>query len=91
MAIEPPKSDLARSVQHNPSQEWPESVKIQLLWRDSEGRPLIRTETISADQFFGTGSYGAPLDGSSLIMTIDRMRRAGPPIIERKKAKKDSK
>ena len=84
MAIDIQKSDLARSVQHDPSQDWPESVKIQLLWRDRAGRPVVRSEIISADQFFGRGSFGAPMDGSFLVQAIERLRREGPPKVTRK-------
>jgi hypothetical protein len=82
--IDLPKSDLDRSIQHNSSQDWPESVKIQLLWRDKNGAPVVSTQLISADQFFGTGSYGAPLDGSAVIQMIERLRRQGPPEVKRK-------
>lgn len=73
-----PVSDLARAKQHEPNQEWPETVKVQLYWW-VDGRPRIRTILISADEFFGLGEYGAPIDGSSLIGRIENMRRAGPP------------
>lgn len=79
-----PKSDLSRSIQHEASQDWPESVKLQLLWRGRDGRPLVRTEVVSADQFFGHGQYGAPMDGNFLVQAIERMRRKGPPTVTRK-------
>jgi len=87
MPIDPPKSDLARSTQWEPDDSWPESVKIQLLWLDHSGRPIVRTETISAAQFFGKGSYGAPMDGSQIIQYIERMRKAGPPVKLRREPK----
>ncbi len=83
MPINAPISDTSRGIQHDPDEGWPESVKIQILWRDKNGRPIVRTETISADQFFGRGS--APLSGDWLISFIERMRRAGPPKIRRGK------
>jgi hypothetical protein len=83
MAISNPVSDLARSIQHEQSFAWPESVKIQLLWRDKLGRPTIRSEVITSDQFFGHAAYGAPLSGEALIQTIERMRRQGPPKVSR--------
>jgi len=86
MPIEPPKSDLARSVQHEQDRVWPHAVKIAVHWMDSEGRVLIRTEVISASQFFGEGGFGAPLTGDFVISLIDRMRRAGPPKLKRKKS-----
>jgi hypothetical protein len=80
MAIQNPISDLARSKQHNPDETWPESVQLAVMWRDKNGNPLTRIEDISADQFFGRGGFGAPLTGEHLIMAIERMRRAGPPV-----------
>ena len=84
MPITMPVSDLDRAKRQESDQSWPESVKIQLLWRDSAGRPQIATHVISSDQFFGNGAYGAPLSGEALIQTIERMRRAGPPKIVRR-------
>ena len=85
MAISSPVSDLARSTQHERSFEWPESVKIQVKWVDKAGRPAVRTHEISADEFFGHGSHGAPLSGEHLIQAIERMRRQGPPKVHRGK------
>ena len=84
MAIDIPKSDLERSVQNNPDHNWPKSVKIQLAWEDENGRVAVRTELISSDAFFGHGSHGAPMQGEAIIQMIERMRRAGPPKVERK-------
>jgi hypothetical protein len=39
---------------------------------------------INADQFFGLGNYGAPIDGAALIGKIENMRREGPPVVEQK-------
>lgn len=85
MAIANPISDLARSTQHEQSFDWPESVKIQVMWRDKFGRPAIRSEIITSDQFFGHGNSGAPIEGAALISMIERMRRAGPPKVARVK------
>jgi hypothetical protein len=84
MTIAPPISDTSRAKMHEADHTWPESVKIQLLWRDSAGRAKVATHVISADAFFGRGAYGAPLSGEALIQTIERMRRAGPPKIVRR-------
>src|ERR1700684_3949847 len=83
MAIHGPISDTSRGVQHEQDQSWPELVRIQLIWRDAENRPMIRTEVLSSDQFFGRNQYGAPLNGEFIIQAIERMRRAGPPIVKR--------
>jgi hypothetical protein len=84
MTIAPPISDTSRAKMHEPDDRWPESVKIQLCWRDKAGRAQIATQVISADQFFGRGAHGAPLAGEAVIQTIERMRRAGPPKIVRR-------
>lgn len=84
MTIQNPVSDTSRAIQHESDQSWPESVKIQLLWRDAAGRAKVATQMISSDQFFGRGQFGAPMDGAYLIQTIERMRRAGPPKVIRR-------
>jgi len=82
MAIDNPVSDTDRAIQHDPDQSWPRTLKIQLMW-EVDGKPVVRTETITADQFFGRASFGAPMDGSAVIGMIENMRRAGPPPVER--------
>jgi hypothetical protein len=82
MPVDSPVSDLERSLQHEQDRSWPTSVKVQLMWL-VDGRPSIRTLVISADQFFGTGNSGAPLEGMALIGMIENMRRSGPPPVER--------
>ncbi len=82
MPIAAPTSDLSRSIQHEPDQSWPATVKVQLMWV-VDGRPAIRTLVIDSDEFFGLGRYGAPIDGSALIGRIENMRREGPPAVER--------
>jgi hypothetical protein len=89
MAISNPVSDTSRVVSHEPSFDWPESVKIQVLWRDQHGRPAIRSEVITADAFFGHGNSGAPMSGEHLIQSIERMRRAGPPKVVRGRKSSD--
>ncbi len=79
-----PKSDLSRFPEQKRNEDWPETVKIALHWI-VEGRTIVRAETITADQFFGKGSYGAPLDGQAIIGMIERMRREGPPKFTRKR------
>jgi hypothetical protein len=83
MAIDGPISDLSRSIQHEPDTTWPYSVKVQLLWMVNH-QPHVRSIVIEADQFFGLGRYGAPLDGNALIGMIENMRKEGPPPVERK-------
>lgn len=79
MPIDAPISDTSRAIHHEPDGTYPESVKIQILWRDAHGRAIVRTEKISSDMFFGRGSYGAPLSGDWVISLIARMVRSGPP------------
>ncbi len=89
MAIDNPVSDLARSIQHEQDRSWPHEVKIAVHWIDPSGKISIRSEVISADMFFGTGIFGAPLQGEAIISMITRMRREGPPkIIRKAKAKR---
>lgn len=83
MAIDLPKSDLSRSIQHDADQSWPHEVKISVRWLVND-RIVVRSEIITADQFFGLGSHGAPLEGAALVGMIERMRRAGPPNFKRK-------
>lgn len=83
MVIQNPISDLDRSKQHEPDRQWPHEVKISVHWMDKVGRITVRSEVISASQFFGEGSFGAPLNGDYLISMIERMRREGPPKFKR--------
>ena len=84
MAIENPVSDTSRVVSQEKDLTWPEAVKIQLRWNDINGRAVVRTLEISAAQFFGTGKYGAPLEGQAIISAIENMRRQGPPKVNRR-------
>jgi hypothetical protein len=90
MAYTPPVSDLARSHQHEQDRAWPESIKLQIKWIDRAGRPIVRSHEIHADEFFGTGHFGAPLSGDQIISYIERMRKAGPPkVIRGKRSARD--
>lgn len=84
MPIDNPVSDLTRSKQHNPADDWPVSVTLRLMWHDHGGRPIFRTEVISSDMFFGRNGYGAPLTGEHVIQAIERLRRLGPPEVKRR-------
>ena len=87
MPIELSPTDTSRAIQHEPDRSWPKTLKVTLIW-EVDGRPVVRSQTISADQFFGRGAYGAPMEGSALVGMIENMRRAGPPPVERKYGKK---
>ena len=83
MPITGPVSDIDRSINHDPDQTWPQQVKLQVMWMVN-GQPRVRTSIIDADQFFGHGRFGAPMEGTALVQMIEHMRRAGPPEIQRK-------
>lgn len=84
MAIEQTPSDTARGIQHEPHRAYPNSVTIQLTWM-VDGVARYRTIDISSDRFFGSGQYGAPIEGAALIGMIENARREGPYIPEPKK------
>lgn len=77
------QSDTSRGIHHEPDNSYPEQVKIQLMWI-IDGHPRVRSVYISADQFYGRGDYGAPIEGAALLQTIEIARRAGPPPVEQK-------
>ena len=83
MPVDAPISDTSRAIQHNPNEDWPSEVNIQVIWLNDIGQRSIRSESISANQFFGRGKYGAPLPGEHVIQMIERMRRQGPPKVKR--------
>ncbi len=78
MPIEIGQGDLARAVQHEPDMTWPTSLKIELTWWDGTSN-RVRTRIISADEFFGVGNFGAPMQGANIVGMIENMRREGPP------------
>lgn len=88
MAIEIPQGDLARTVSHEPDQEFPDRVELRVIWNDPSGLPRDRVMTISADQFFGHGAFGAPMSGDYLVQTIERMRRQGAPTVPPKRKRR---
>lgn len=52
-------------------------IEIVAYWgKGRKGRR--RSVDIPADQFFGRGAYGAPINGDQLIGMVDRLRRQGP-------------
>lgn len=80
MPIDQPEGELARSKTHEMDTTWPVSVHVVLLWPTKRrGNPSTTGMEISADEFFGQGAYGAPLNGEALISRIDLLRRQGPP------------
>lgn len=79
MAVERPQSDLERATSREPDQRYPDSVMLSVVWQDATGARYTRRIDIPADQFFGTGAFGAPITGDWVISAIERMRRQGPP------------
>lgn len=72
-----PQGDLARTITHEPSDEWPTMIEV-VAYFGREGRKGRRASIeIPADQFFGRGDYGAPLSGDQLIGMVQRLRRQG--------------
>lgn len=86
MPIPGPVSDSVRAINHERDQTWPSTVSIELRWQ-IDGATFVRSAVITADQFFGLGSFGAPLPGDAVIGMIENMRRAGPPSLGTMKAK----
>lgn len=76
--VDRPKSDTERASHLEPDQSWPHEVKIALVWK-APGGLVERSFEITADQFFGRGSFGAPLPSDFISLQIERMRREGPP------------
>lgn len=68
-----PSGDLARCKTTEADDTWPALVEVVVYW--GEGRKKRRSIEISADEFFGRGSHGAPITGDALINRIDRLRR----------------
>ncbi len=72
-----PTGDLARTITHEPSDDWPTMIEVVAYW--GEGRKgRRRSIEIPADQFFGRGGYGAPMSGDQVIAMVNQLRRAGP-------------
>jgi hypothetical protein len=73
-----PQGDLSRAITHEADESWPTMIEVVAYW--GEGRKgRRRSIEIPADQFFGRGSYGAPLNGDQLIAMVERLRRAPKP------------
>ena len=77
------QGDLARTTSIEPDQQFPNILRIQLVWV-VDGVQRIRQWEIGADEFFGHKSYGAPIPAESLVQKIEIMRKKGPPAPEPK-------
>ena len=79
--------DLSRVKTHDPSDEWPNKIEIVAYWFNGHGRrPRRRSVQINADQFFGTGEFGAPMSGEQLIGIVEKLRKQGVGNAKRRKA-----
>lgn len=72
--IQMPQSDLSRAVTHEADNSWPTMIEVVAYWGDGR-RGKRRSIEIPEDQFFGRGSYGAPLNGDQLIAMVERLRK----------------
>ena len=70
--------DLARTTNHEPSDEWPSIIEIVAYWGKDGRKGRRRSVEISADRFFGRGQFGAPMGGNEIIGMVDKLRRGGP-------------
>lgn len=70
--------DLSRTIVHETVEPWPQLIEIVAYFGppDSPRKGRRKSIEIPADQFFGRGAYGAPMDGAALIRMIDSLRRA---------------
>jgi hypothetical protein len=78
MTIHLPQGDLARCITHESDDTFPSMIEIVAWWgHDGERKGRRCSIEITADQFFGRGSYGAPMGGGQLIGMIEQLRKAG--------------
>lgn len=75
-----PAGDLARVKSHEANSEWPSMVEVVCYWGPPEAprKGRRRSVEIPADQFFGWGTFGAPMSGDTLIAMVNNLRRQGP-------------
>lgn len=73
--MDSPISDTARSIQHDPDRSWPTVLTIQARWPNGMTSAVV----IPPEQFFGTGSYGAPLHGDGILGMIKHLIGRGAP------------
>lgn len=68
------QGELTRATTHEANEDWPHTLEIVAYF--GEGRRKRRAVAIPADQFFGRGSYGAPMSGDQIVNMINKLRRA---------------
>jgi hypothetical protein len=74
MPIQNPVSDLARVKSQEAEDAWPTLIEIVAYFGEGRKGKTRRIE-IPADQFFGRGTYGAPMSGDQLVGMINRLRK----------------
>lgn len=77
MTISLPQGDLTRVKSQEPNTDWPHTVELRVGWMAKGAKIVYRTETITAEDFFGSAS--APMSGERILAAIERMRRQGMP------------
>ncbi len=81
--------DLARVKTVEADESWPSLIEIVAYWGPPEApRRKHRRIEIPADQFFGSGAFGAPMSGEQLIGMVNRLRRLGKPVEKPTSSKK---
>lgn len=73
-----PVSDLSRARVSEPGREWPDEMRIVAQWTLPNGRRKSTQVILSRDEYFGIGSFGAPLNGERLMQKIETLRRSRP-------------
>jgi len=68
-----PVSDLSRVKSHEQPQDWPMEIRVVAKWGLNKSTSFI----ITADEYFGRGAHGAPMNGDQLMQRIEVLRRAG--------------
>lgn len=68
------RSDTERAAAVEYDMEFPDYVEIRLVWGNK-----ARVHKVRADEFFGRGTYGAPMPAEAFVNHINRMRRQGAP------------
>ncbi len=73
------EGDLSRTLNHDSDDSWPTILEITAYWsKDGSRKGRRRSVEIDADQFFGTGRFGAPMSGDQIIGMVDNLRKDGP-------------
>ncbi len=71
----PPSGELARAIVHEPESDWPGIIDIVAYYGPMGRKGKAKRVTITADQFFGRGGFGAPMTGDDVLRIIDQLRK----------------